>query len=151
MTKLRLQLITPERTVVSEEVRSLTCPTTEGEITILPGHSPLVATLKSGELVARNGGEDHYLHVAGGFIEVRSSNEIVVLADAAEHHFEIDIARAEEAKRQAQEILEKQHLADEEYATAAWLLQKNLSRINIARKHSHRRSRNITSGGILKE
>lgn len=151
MAKLRLQLITPERTVVSEEVRSLSCPTTEGQITILPGHAPLVATLESGELIAKNGGDDHYIHVAGGFLEVRRDNEIVILADAAEHHFEIDIARAEEAKKAAQEVLEKQHLANEEYATAAWLLRKNLSRINIARKHAHRRSRSITSEGVLGE
>ncbi len=151
MAKLRLQLITPERTVVSEEVRSLSCPTTEGQITILPGHAPLVATLESGELIARNGGDDHYIHVAGGFLEIRRDNEIVILADAAEHHFEIDIARAEEAKRQAQEVLDKQHLANEEYATAAWLLRKNLSRLNIARKHSHRRTRVITSEGVFKQ
>lgn len=151
MAKLRLQLITPERTVVSEEVRSLSCPTTEGQITILPGHTPLVATLESGELIARNGGDDHYIHVAGGFLEIRRDNEIVILADAAEHHFEIDIARAEEAKKQAQEVLDKQHLANEEYATAAWLLRKNLSRLNIARKHSHRRTRGITSEGVFKQ
>lgn len=151
MAKLRLQLITPERTVVSEEVRSLSCPTTEGQITILPGHAPLVATLESGELIARNGGDDHYIHVAGGFLEIRRDNEIVILADAAEHHFEIDIARAEEAKKQAQEVLDKQHLANEEYATAAWLLRKNLSRLNIARKHSHRRTRGITGEGVFKQ
>lgn len=151
MSKLQVQLITPERTLISEEIRSLSCPTTEGQITILPGHAPLVATLESGELVAKNGGEDHYIHVAGGFIEVRKNNQIVILADAAEHYFEIDIARAELAQKQAREILEKQHLANEEYVTAAWLLRKNLSRINIARKHAHRRTRNITSEGVFKE
>jgi F-type H+-transporting ATPase subunit epsilon len=151
MAKLSLQLITPERTVVSEEVRSLSCPTQEGQITILPGHAPLVANLETGELIARKGGEDHYIHVAGGFIEVRKNNQIVILADAAEHHYEIDIARAEEAKKQAQELLKNQHLADEEYATAAWMLQKNLTRINIARKHAHRRTRSITSEGVFRE
>ncbi|HAG27572.1 TPA: ATP synthase F1 subunit epsilon, partial [Patescibacteria group bacterium] len=144
MNYLKLQLITPERTVLSEEVRSLTCPTQEGQITILPNHAPLVANLVSGELITKNGGTDNFIHVAGGFIEVRKNNEIIILADAAEHHFEIDIARAEEAKRQAEELLNQQHLAEEEYATAAWLIQKNLSRINIARKHSHRRTRSIT-------
>lgn len=151
MSKLSLKLITPERTVVSEEVRSLSCPTTEGQITILPGHAPLVATLESGELIAKNGGEDHFIHVAGGFIEVRGSNQIVILADAAEHHFEIDIARAEEVKKQAEQLMQSQHLAEEEYATAAWLIRKNLSRINIARKHAHRRTRNINSEGVFRE
>jgi F-type H+-transporting ATPase subunit epsilon len=151
MNYLKLQLITPERTVLSEEVRSLTCPTQEGQITILPNHAPLVANLVSGELITKNGGTDNFIHVAGGFIEVRKNNEIIILADAAEHHFEIDIARAEEAKRQAEELLNQQHLAEEEYATAAWLIQKNLSRINIARKHSHRRTRSITGEGVFKE
>lgn len=151
MAKLHLKLITPERTVISDAVASLTCPTEQGQITVLPGHAPLVANLVSGEMIAKNGGADSYLHVAGGFIEVRRNNEVVILADAAEHHFEIDIARAEEAKRQAEEILKQQHLADEEYATAAWLIQKNLSRIAIARKHSHRRTRSITSEGVFKE
>ncbi len=151
MAKLQVQLITPERTLISEEIASLSCPTTEGQITILPGHAPLVATLESGELIARNGGDDRYLHVAGGFIEVRQDNQIVILADAAEHYFEIDVARAEQAKEAAQKLLEKQHLANEEYATAAWLLRKNLTRINIARKHAHRKTRSITSEGVFKE
>jgi F-type H+-transporting ATPase subunit epsilon len=55
MTKLQLQLVTPERTVLTEEVASLICPTTEGQITILPGHVPIIATLVSGELIAKNG------------------------------------------------------------------------------------------------
>ena len=150
MAKLSIQLITPERTVLTETVSSLTCPTTEGQITILPGHAPLVATLETGELVAKNGGEDHFIHVAGGFIEIRNNNEIIILADSAEHHFEIDLARAEEAKQEAEKILKSEHLANEEYITAAWALRKNLSRINIARKHSHRRTR-ITSEGVLEQ
>jgi F-type H+-transporting ATPase subunit epsilon len=151
MNYLKLQLITPERTVLSEEVRSITCPTEAGQITILPNHAPLVANLTSGELITKNGGVDNFIHVAGGFVEVRKNNEVIILADAAEHHFEIDIARAEEAKKQAEAIMAQQHLAEEEYATAAWLIQKNLSRINIARKHSHRRTRSITSEGVFKE
>lgn len=150
MAKLQIQLITPERTLISEEVRALTCPTGEGQITILPGHAPLVTTLESGELVAKNGGEDHYIHVAGGFLEVRKNNQIIILADSAEHHFEIDIARAEEAKKEAEKILKSEHLANEEYVMAAWALRKNLSRIRIARKHSHRKTR-ITSEGVLEQ
>ena len=151
MNKLQLQLVTPERTVLTEEVASLICPTTEGQITILPGHVPIIATLVSGELVAQNGGESHNIHVAGGFVQVQNEGkEIIVLADAAEHFYEIDIARAEEAKDQAEKTLSEQTLSDEEYAIAAVNLQRSLSRINIARKHAHRRTR-ITSEGVLKE
>lgn len=152
MSKLQLQLVTPERTVLTEEVVSLVCPTTEGQITILPGHVPIIATLISGELVAKSGtGEDHNIHVAGGFIQVQNGGkQIVILADAAEHYYEIDIARAEEAKIEAEKTLKEQTASNEEYAIAAIMLQRNLSRINIARKHAHRRTR-ITSEGVLKE
>lgn len=149
MSMIKFQLVTPERTLVAEEVISLSCPTTEGKITILPGHAPLVATLESGELIAKNGKEEKYLHVAGGFVEVRPNNEVIILADGAEHFFEIDLARAEQAKKDAEELLKKQSLASEEYATTAWVLQKNLNRIRIARKHAHRKTRGITSEGVF--
>lgn len=151
MNKLSVQLVTPERTVLEQELAYLSCPTTEGEITILPKHTPLVAELVSGELKAKNGGDEFFIHVAGGFVEVREDSKVIILADAAEHHYEIDIERAEEAKEEAKKILAKQQLADEEYATAAWLLRKNLSRIDIARKHANRRTRSITSEGVFKE
>ncbi len=150
MQKLQLQLVTPERTLLSEEVDSLTCPTTEGLITILPGHAPLVATLTSGELSAKNQQSSHSIHVAGGFVEVRPGNEIVVLADGAEHSYEIDIERAEQAKKEAEQLMKEENLASEEYATAAWMLQKNLNRIKIARKHSHQRT-GITHEGVFNE
>ena len=151
MSKLHIQLVTPERTVLTEEVSSLVCPTTEGQITILPGHVPIIATLISGELIAKSGEEEHNIHVAGGFVQVQNGGkEIIILADGAEHHYEIDIERAEEAKAQAEKTLREQTLSDEEYAMAAAVLQKSLSRINIARKHSHRRTR-ITSEGVLRD
>lgn len=151
MAKIHLQLVTPERTVLSEEVASLVCPTTEGQITILPGHVALISTLESGELVAKNGGEPYNIHVAGGFVQVQpGGKEIIILADSAEHFYEIDIARAEEAKALAEKTLKEQKLSDEEYAFTAALIQKNLSRINIARKHAHRRSK-ITGQGVFHE
>lgn len=152
MAKLQLQLVTPERTVLTEEVVSLACPTTDGQITLLPGHAPLVATLKAGELVAKNSaGQEHNIHVDGGFIQVQNQGrEIIILADAAEHFYEIDVARAEEAKLEAEQTLKEQTLSDEEYAIAAAELQRSLSRINIARKHAHRKS-SITGQGVFHE
>ena len=151
MNKIKLQLVTPERTVLTEEVASLVCPTTDGQITILPGHVPLIATLESGELITRDeSGKEHNIHVAGGFVQVQNNSEIIVLADAAEHFYEIDIKRAEEAKLEAEKTLKEQTLSNEEYALASVMLQKSLSRINVARKHAHRRTR-ITSEGVLKE
>jgi F-type H+-transporting ATPase subunit epsilon len=149
MAKIHLQLVTPERTLMTQEIDSLVCPTSEGQITILPGHVPLISTLVSGELVAKTSDSESNIHVAGGFVQVQDGGkEIVVLADTAEHFYEIDIARAEEAKEEAEKTLLEQNLSDEEYAFAATALQKNLSRIRIARKHSHRKT-GITSEGVF--
>jgi F-type H+-transporting ATPase subunit epsilon len=151
MATLKVQLVTPQRPVLQEEVDSLSCPTTEGQITVLPGHAELVATLRSGELIARQGNNEHNIHVAGGFVQVRPDNEIIILADAAEHFYEIDEQRAREAHARAQELLRKTNLSDEEYATAAASLERNLTRLNIVRKHAHRKARPVTSEGVFEE
>lgn len=151
MAKLNLQLVTPERTVLNAELGSLSCPTTDGQITILPGHTPLIATLTNGELIGRNGGADEYIHVAGGFVQVRPGNKVIILADTAEHYYEIDIARAEQAKAEAEKTLKEQKLSNEEYAATAAMLQKSLSRISIARKHANRRHTPITNDSVFRE
>ncbi len=149
MPKMHLQLVTPERTLLTQEIDSLICPTTEGQITILPGHVGLISNLVSGELVAKTADGESNIHVAGGFVQVQNGGkEIVVLADTAEHFYEIDLARAEEAKQDAENTLKEQNLSDEEYTFAAIALQKNLSRIRIARKHAHRKT-GITSEGVF--
>jgi F-type H+-transporting ATPase subunit epsilon len=151
MAKLNIQLVTPERTVLSEEATSLICPTTEGQITILPGHTALISTIVSGELVTKNENKEQIIHVAGGFVQVQpGGQDIIILADAAEHVHEIDLARAEEAKLAAEQTLKEQSLSDEEYATAASLLQRNLSRIKIVRKHAHRKT-SFNNEGVFHE
>ena len=148
MPKIKAQLVTPERSVFQTEADSITVPTSEGYITILPEHVPLVADLVTGELTIRNDSESHFFHVAGGFVQIKPHSEVVFLADQAEHSEEIDLARAEQAKLDAEKALQEQTLSDEEYAITAALLQRNLSRIRIARKHSHRKTR-ITSEGVF--
>ena len=150
MAKISFQLVTPERTVLREELDSLSCPTSLGQITILPNHAPLVANLVPGELKAKNGGQEHYIAVSGGFIEVKKGSEVVVLADAAEHHYEIDAERAEEAKKRAEEALRQVSVSDEEYAKVAAAMERNLSRIKIARKHAHKKTP-ITGEGVFSE
>src|SRR5579864_1855210 len=107
MAKLNLKLVTPEKIVLQEEVDSLTCPTTTGEITILPGHVPLISPLDHGALIARKGGEPEPIAVSGGFVEVRPGNEVVILADAAEHVRDIDLEQAEAARQRAEEAMRK--------------------------------------------
>ncbi|MBI5530119.1 MAG: ATP synthase F1 subunit epsilon [Candidatus Doudnabacteria bacterium] len=140
MNNISFKLVTPERTVLDQELVSLTCPTTLGQITILPGHASLVATLIPGELHARTGKDDFYIFVSGGFVQVNPNSEVIVLADSAEHHHEIDLKRAEEARARAQKALTEQKLSDEEYAKVAAALERSTGRLNIKRKHSHRKN-----------
>jgi F-type H+-transporting ATPase subunit epsilon len=152
MATLKFQLVTPEKTLLNEEMDSLSVPTEMGQITLLPGHIPLVANLVAGELIARSKAGENFIHVAGGFLEVRPGNEVVILADAAEHHYEIDVKLAEAAKAQAEETMKQRgNLSDEEYARVAVSLERSLSRLNIARKHAHRRKGPVTSEGVLEE
>jgi len=136
--------VTPEKTVLSEELVSLTCPTSLGQITILSGHVPLVANLVHGELHARTEKDDHFIYVAGGFVEVKEGNKVVVLADAAEHHYDIDISQAEAAKIQAEKDMAEERFSSEQYAKVSTALQTSLSKLRVARKHAHRR--NTVSG-----
>jgi len=143
--KIKFKIVTPERTVFEEQVDQITLPTQEGEITVLPNHIPLISVLASGELVAKKNGEEVAMAVSGGMVEVRK-NEITILADTAERAEEIDISRAEEAKARAEKLKEERIQADEaQYATAAALLEKNLARIRVARKHLTRRGMRVDS------
>lgn len=139
MPKIKLQLVTQEKTVFSEEVDSLTCPTKMGEITILPGHIPLIAALQHGEFVAEINGTKQYIAVDGGFVEVRPGNEVVILADMAEHAADIDLVAAEEAKARAEESMKGvKDLSGEEYARLSASLQRSLVRIRVGNRHAHR-------------
>ena len=105
MASMRLDVITAEREVFSDEVDLVVAPGSQGELGILPSHSPLMTTLKEGELTIRKGGEDTYLAVSGGFLEVMD-NVVTVLADACERSEEINEERAQEAVRRAQERID---------------------------------------------
>jgi F-type H+-transporting ATPase subunit epsilon len=102
---LNLQIVTPERVVFEEgDVASVTITGSQGEMTILPSHAPLMTELRPGPLVFRKGNDEVDVALSGGFLEVRE-DKVVVLADTAERSDEIDQARAEEARRRAQEQL----------------------------------------------
>lgn len=150
MNTLHIQLVTPERIVLSDDVASLSCPTTLGQITILPHHAPLVATLTPGELVAKKENDEYYINVSGGFVQVQDNGTVAILADAAEHHNEINLQRAEEARKRAEAALKEVRGSEEEYARVAASLERSLSRINVARKRSQRKTP-ITSEGNFSE
>lgn len=136
--KLQLKIVTPERLILEEMVEQVTIPTTEGEITVLPNHIPIIAGLKSGDIVAVANGEHIPFAVSGGFIEVKKENDITtvaILADFAEHVSDITDVEIEKAKAKAAELhklAENKEVVDfEHFATE---LERSLTRVKIADK-----------------
>lgn len=128
----KLEIATPERVVLQVDAVSLVVPGIEGSLGILADHAPLVAELDIGEAVVRQqDGNVIRLAVSGGFIEVRK-NIVRILADSAERAEEIDVARAEAAKRRAEERL-KERARGIDYARAEAALKRALTRLKVAR------------------
>lgn len=145
---LHFKLATPERLVMETEADSVSVPTQLGEITVLPNHAPLVANLEAGELVIRRGGREEQLAVAGGFVQVKSGNEVMILADSAERAEAIDVRRAEAARERAAK-LQLEAKDDRQFADAAASLAKHLARLRVARRRHgtrHTAGTGITEG-----
>ena len=136
MPGIRLDIVTAERAVYSEDVDVVIAPGIEGQLGILPHHAPLMTTLEPGELLVRKGGEEISLAIAGGFLEVRP-DRIIVLADAAERSDEIDLARAEEAKRRAEERL-AHPVAEVDISRAEAALRRSLARLRVGERRRRR-------------
>jgi F-type H+-transporting ATPase subunit epsilon len=130
-TKLTLEIVTPERSLVTEQVDEVQLPGSEGYFGVLPGHAPLLATLQVGELWYRVGQEKHYLAVAFGFVEVLPER-VTVLAQIAERSQDIDAARAEAAKKRAEERLAGSPRSDVDFERARIALTKALLRLQVA-------------------
>ena len=129
---LLLQIVTPERLVVEEQVDEVTAPGTLGEFGVLPGHTPFLSSLGIGEVCYRKGSERHYLSIAWGYSEVEPES-VTILAEIAEKAEEIDKERAEAARRRAEKLLAgTEENVDFERAQAS--LQKALVRLQVASK-----------------
>lgn len=147
MPTTHLQVITVERVVYSDDVDMVLAPGVEGQLGILPRHAYLLTALTQGVLVVRKAGEeDEYIAIGGGFMEV-GPDYVTVLADAAERADEIDLARAQEARRRAEQLL-AQKLDRIEFAKAEAALRRAISRIDAANrmKKRHGRRPEISSG-----
>lgn len=129
---MQLQIITAEREVFSGEVDALVAPGVAGQLGILPNHAPLMTVLQPGELLVRAGGDDSYLALSGGYLEVLG-NQVIVLADAAEDVDEIDEARAQEALARAQERIASRE-TDIELEQAVASLRRAQVRVTVARR-----------------
>ena len=132
-TKLTLEIVTPDRALLREEVDEVVVPGSEGEFGVLPGHTPLLSMLKIGELWYRQGQEKHFLAVAFGFVEVLP-DRVTVLAQVGERAQEIDIARAERAKQRAEQRLAQGQLTqvDLDIERARIALLKSLLSLQVA-------------------
>ena len=136
MATMRLEVITAEQQVYSDEVEVLIAPGIDGELGILPHHAPLMTALQPGEILIRKGGEETYLAVSGGFLEVMG-NQVTILADACERSDEIDEERAQEAMQQAQERLASR-TADIDLSQATAEVRRAESRLRVARRRRTR-------------
>jgi F-type H+-transporting ATPase subunit epsilon len=132
---IQLEIVTPERLVYEDEVDSVNLPGIEGELGILPHHAPLLSILGVGELRIRKGGAEESFAIVGGFVQVRP-DKVVVMAETADLAGEIDLAKAEEARREAERALESGYSEGADLSAARAALQTALMRIRVAeRRH----------------
>lgn len=131
---LNLEIVTAERVVYKDDVDFVSAPGADGSLGILPRHAPLISVLKAGELHYRKGGDETSLAIGGGFIEVLN-NKVTVLADSAERSEEIDLGRAEESRKRAEQTLANRGaLRPEELAMAEASLRRALARIDVVQR-----------------
>jgi len=130
---LRLEIVTPEQKIYSDDVDSVVIPGVEGELGILPQHVPLMTQLLPGELRLLKDGKEMRLAVGEGFVEI-SSDKVAVLTDMAIEESAIDESATEEAIRRAEAAMRDTKMNDEEYATVKASLQKSLAQIRVKRR-----------------
>lgn len=144
MAELRLEIVTAEQVVYSEDIDVLVAPGIDGELTILPSHAPLLTMLNPGEIRVVKGGEETFMAVSGGFLEVLG-NKATILADTAEDAEEIDIDRAEAALQRAQESIASAP-ADMDLQRALSSMRRSQARLSVARRRRRRRD-GVAGGG----
>jgi F-type H+-transporting ATPase subunit epsilon len=143
MAKLEVEIVTGESVILTEtDVDMVVAPGGDGALGILPGHAPLISTLAAGELRVKKGNREDSIVVFGGFIEV-TPEKVIVLADTAEHSSELDVERADEARRRAEETLRNRGDTVEMEQALAALRRANL-RLNVGRRR--RRTPGATPG-----
>ncbi len=140
---LLLEIVTPERLAYTDEVDSVQLPGSEGELGVLPHHAPLISTLGVGELKIRKAGREESFAIFGGFVQVRP-DKVVVMAETADLASEIDLARAQRAREDAQRALAAGVSEAADLAQARGSLQRAMLRIRVAERR-HREGRHHAS------
>ena len=136
MATIRLEIVTAERLVHSEDVDIVVAPGIVGELTVLPHHAPLLTVLNPGEIRVVKGGEESYMAVSGGFMEVMGT-KVTILADTAERVEEIDLQRAEEALKLAQERVSSA-ASDIDLEKALASIRRSQARMKVGRRRGRR-------------
>jgi F-type H+-transporting ATPase subunit epsilon len=129
---LKLEIVTPDAKVFSEDVEMVTLPAVEGEMGVYPQHVPLMTQIVPGEIIARKGGQDYFLAIGEGFVEI-TGEHVAILSDMAIRAENIDEAKAEEARRRAEARL-AENLEDEEAATVQASLTHAMAQLKVKRR-----------------
>jgi F-type H+-transporting ATPase subunit epsilon len=133
---LLLEIVTPEKLAYRDQVDEVVVPGVDGQLGILPHHAPLLTVLGVGELHIRKGGDDEYFAIVGGFLQVRP-DKVVVMAETADMASEIDLERAEQARRDAEKMLSSAYVEPADMAAARAALDRALLRIRVAERRHH--------------
>ncbi len=147
----RLRVVTPERVLAEYQATSVSLPTPDGEITILPHHIPFASLVAAGALRIAHEGKTEEIVIAGGFVEVApETRDVTILADFAERSDELNIASVEEAKRRAEKVMKEVVRNDDvQFAAAAAALEKELARYRVAVRHRKQRGLPMNEQGSI--
>lgn len=135
MSELTLEIITPEKPIFKDHVEAVSIPGTLGSFQILKDHAPLISSFDIGVIKIKKASDESFYTTSGGTIEV-AHNKILVLADSLEKISDINVERAEQAKKRAEERLQRKHDADIDEARARAALNRALNRLNAVKKYS---------------
>ena len=133
---MHIRIVTPEKIIYEDDIFQVSIPTTSGEITVMQNHIPLVSVLQAGELKIKDKDGEHIMAVSGGFLEVKANNELVILADNAERANEIDLERAEQARKRAEEQMAKTRgQEDVDFAKLQAIMDREMNRIRVGKRY----------------
>jgi F-type H+-transporting ATPase subunit epsilon len=133
MAKLKLEIVTPEAKIYSDDVDSVVLPGSEGDLGPLPEHAPLLTALSAGELIITKDGRQSALAVGDGFVEI-TPTQVSVLTDMAVGEADIDESAAEAAIKRAEEALKDDKISDEDQAAAEAIMMKSLAQLKVKRR-----------------
>lgn len=136
---LRITLVTPDRTLFQGEVDSVSLPTPDGEITVLPHHIPLISIVVPGSIVIRSGGEEHLFAVSRGAVEI-DGQSIEIIVDAADRAEELEEQAILAAKAQAEKLRSERRDDQEGFAEATAVLERELAKLHVVRRRRKQRS-----------